>query len=491
MTPDPFPVLGVPAGALPGLAAAPRQPLAVLLACVLLAACTTGPDYHQPPPVDVGGSWTLPVVTGAGAEDYAHWWKLLGDRQLERLVQTALAENLDLYQAAARVEEARAVRDQVAGGLAPVVDAGASVNRLRQSSNGSLPIASIPGMDATQTIHDVGFDAAWELDLFGGKRRALEGATARLHAAGVEAEGVRMRIAAEVARTWYTAVGSGHEVRMQHAAAQALRKSLELIELSHAAGAASQADVDEAQARLATAEAALPALRARERAAGLALAVLLGHPPEYGLALLDGAASLPMLVEIPVGERADLLRRRPDVLAAERQLAASTADIGVATAELFPKLSIGIGGGFQALDAAELFDSGSQRFGILPMISWRLFDGGRVRAEIRAREAAQWEAALAYEKAVLAALADAETAMTEYRAGRFALQQYQLVLDARQRGHGHAAMRHAAGDIALAELLVADRQWHEAQAAVAHAHAAAAVQLVALYKALGGGWGGS
>lgn len=469
----------------------PPRPLVLAIACALLAACAVGPDYREPPPVATGGDWTVPVVAGGGYEDYADWWSTLGDPMLERLVQEALADNLDLAQAAARVDEARAVRDQVAGGRAPVVEAGASVNRRRQSTNGSLPIASIPGMEATQTIYDVGFDAAWELDLFGANRRALEGATARLHATGIEAEGVRMRIVAEVARTWFTAVGSGQEMRTQQAAVEAQRGALELLQLQHAAGAASLADVDAAQARLAAADAALPAIRARERAAALALAVLLGEPPEHGLQLLEDASGLPMLAEIPVGERADLLRRRPDVLAAERRLAASTADIGVATAELFPKLSIGVGGGFQALDAGDLFESGSQRFGVMPVISWRVFDGGRVRAEIRAREADQRQAALAYEQAVLAALGDAEQALGDYRAGLVALRRYEQALEASQRSYGHARQRFAAGAIAGGELLAAERQLHEAQAAAVRAHTAAAVQLVALYKALGGGWSAS
>lgn len=465
-----------------------RWPLASALACVVLTACTVGPEYREPPPVDTGSGWSLPVVTGPGSDDYAHWWSTLGDPMLERVVHAALAENLDLYQAAARIEEARAVRSRIAGDLAPVVETGASISRRRQSENGSLPIGAIPGMDSTQTIHDVGFDASWELDLFGGNRRALEGADARLHAAVIEAEGVRMRITAEVVRTWFTASGSRQELRAQQAAVEALRHALVLLQVRQAAGDVALADVDAAHERLATAEAALPGIRARERAASLALAVLLGEPPERGPQLVEGGTSLPQLAEIPVGERADLLRRRPDVLVAERQLAASTADIGVATAELFPKLSIGVGGGFQALDAGDLFDSGSRRYGVLPIISWRVFDGGRVRAEIRAREAAQWRAALAYEQAVLVALGDAETALANYRAGLKALQQHQLALEASQRSYDHAAKRHALGVIALGELLVAQRQLHGAQAAVTRAHTAAAVQLVALYKALGGGW---
>lgn len=464
---------------------------AVALSCVLLSACAIGPDYRQPPPVHVGSGWSLPVAPEVGPEDYANWWITLGDPVLDRLIDAALAENLDLYQAAARVDEARAVRDRVAGGSAPVVDAGASVGRRRQSENGSLPISAIPGMATTQTIHDVGFDAAWELDLFGRNRRALEGAEARLHAAGLEAEGVRMRVVAEVARTWFTAVGTGLEMRAQQAAVEAQRRSIVLLRLRQAAGDAAIADVDAAQAQLSAAEAALPPIRARERAALMALAVLVGEPPERGLLLLEEQSGLPPLAGIPAGERADLLRRRPDVLVAERRLAAASADTGVATAELFPKLSIGVGGGFQALDVGQLFDSGSSRFGLVPMVSWRIFDGGRVRAEIRAREAAEWQAALAYEQAVLVALGDAETALGNYRAGLIALERHQVAIEAGRRSYDHVAMRHAMGTAALADLLVAERQLNEAQAAMVRAQTAAAVQLVALYKALGGGWEGA
>lgn len=216
--------------------------------------------------------------------------------------------------------------------------------------------------------------------------------------------------------------------------------------------------------------------------------MLLGAPPEHELAQLDTAPSTLELRALPVGERADLLRRRPDVLVAERQLAASTADIGVATAELFPKLSIGAGGGFQTLSTGNWFDASSTRFSILPIISWRLFDGGRVRAEIRARETAERQAALGYEQAVLAALGDAERALGDYHASLDTLRRRQTALDATRRSHGHARARFAAGDIALIELLAAERLLHEAETSSARARTAAAVQLVALYKALGGGW---
>jgi len=462
--------------------------VALLLGIALLTACAAvGPDYRTPPPVATGSGWTQPIEAGESV-DVAHWWSSLGDPVLERLIDTALARNLDLRLAGARIDEARALRDRVAGDPLPVVNAGASVNRRRQSENGPLPIGSIPGLDATQTIYDAGFDAAWEADLFGAKQRALEGAGARLQASEVETQGVRMRIVAEVARAWFTAVGVGDELRTQQAVLQTLQRTVDLVRKRADLGDVAAADVETAQAQWAAANAALPDLRARRRAAVLSLGVLLGAPPEQELALLDTARSALELRALPVGERADVLRRRPDVLAAERRLAASTADIGVATAELFPKLSIGAGGGFQALSTGNWFDASSTRFSILPMISWRLFDGGRVRAEIRAREAAERQAAATYEQAVLAALGDAERALGDYHASLDTLQRRQVALDATRRSHGHAKARFAAGDIALVELLATERLLHEAETSSARARTTAAVQLVALYKALGGGW---
>lgn len=473
---------------LPHRSPAQLRPVAIALVSTLLTACAVGPEYRSPPSVDTGSGWTEPIAAAPAPADLSRWWSALDDPVLERLIDTALAENLDLRQADARIDEARALRDRVAGNQAPVVAATASVNRRRQSENGPLPVGAIPGLDATQTIYDTGFDAAWEPDLFGAKRRALEGASARLKATEIEAQGVRLRIVGEIARTWFSAVGAGHELRTQRATVSTLQQVLELVRRRAALGDASIADVDAADAQRATAEAALPDIEARRRAAILGLGVLLGTPPERELALLDAAPSSLALLALPVGERADVLRRRPDVLAAERRLAASTADIGVATAELFPKLSIGLGGGFQALDAGDWFESSSTRASILPLISWRLFDGGRVRAEIRAREAAERQAALAYEQTVLVALGDAERTLGDYRAGLDTLARRLAALGASQRSFSHASARFAAGDIARVEWLAAERLLHEAEISAVRARTAAAVQMVALYKALGGGW---
>lgn len=466
-----------------------RLRLATLTAaCLLLTACTTvGPDYQEPL-VDSGEGWSLPLANASGQANLSNWWSELNDPVLDRLIATALTQNLDLRQAAGKIDEARAIRDRVAGERLPVAEVGASVNRRRQSENGPLPINSMPGLDAIQTIYDAGFDAAWEVDLFGAKQRALEGAYARLQATEAEAQGVRIRIIAEVARAWFTAVGAEHELRAQASTLDTLKQTLELTRLRHTQGDVSVADVDVAYAQWASANAALPDIQARQRAAMLSLGVLLGSPPERELSLLDDQMGSLTLRTLPIGERADILRRRPDVLAAERRLAASSADIGVATAELFPKLSIGIGGGFQALSTGSWFDASSSRFSILPLVSWRLFDGGRVRAEIRASEAAAHQAALAYEQAVLIALGDAERTISDYHAGLASLERRTAALHASRTSYERSRTRYAAGDITLIELLVVQRNYHDAEKAVAHAQLNAAVQMVALYKALGGGW---
>ncbi|HSN71712.1 MAG TPA: TolC family protein, partial [Steroidobacteraceae bacterium] len=241
-------------------------------------------------------------------------------------------------------------------------------------------------------------------------------------------------------------------------------------------------------ADLASLEAQVPQLMATARAAAFALALLLAEPPDGEWDLLAATPAPVSLAPIPVGERASLLRRRPDVLIAERELAAATAEIGVATAELFPRLVIGAHGGFQSLDTGTLFDSASQTWSILPSISWRIFDGGRTRAGIRAAEARAGIAALAYERAVLGALNDAERALSRYLLGLEALDRQRAAVAAAERSYGFAELRYRSGETALLELLDAERVLRGAEDTLAAVHTTVAVDLVSLYKALGGGW---
>lgn len=485
-----------------------RTRLLIPAALVLLASCTVGPEYRRPE-IDTGTGWIEPTqargTAGGAALDADEserllerdtgepprlevWWTRFDDPTLTRLVERALDENLDLRQAGARVAEARALRDASAGGRYPVVEVGASVTRRRQSANGPLPIDRIPGLDRDQTIYEPSFDAFWELDVFGRNRRGVEAAAARLEQAVELDRAAQMRVAAETARAYFELRGAQHELDALDAALDAARASTALVSRRLEAGDASRAELAQAEAELARLEADRPQRTARVRVAAQAIGVLVGGLPETELALLETAPDFVELAALPIGERADLLRRRPDVRAAERALAAATADIGIKTADLFPRMSIGATGGFQSLDTGDLLESASEFGAIAPMITWRVFSGGRVRAEIRATEARAEAAALVYEQAVQQALADAERALTRYEAGRVALDRRARALDAATQSYGFAEARYRAGDISLLELLDAERALHDAESAYAATHTQAATELVALFKALGGGW---
>lgn len=466
----------------------PSKRIAISLVMTLLAGCAVGPDY-QPVEVDTGTGWTETGVSGSVSDaDLARWWRRFEDPTLDRLVETALNQNLDIRGAAARVAEVRALRQAVAGGYWPVVNANGSVSRRRLSENGPFPVGQIPGYPRNQTVYDIGFDASWEVDVFGGTRRSVEAADARLEAANERLRAARLSVVAETARVYLTLRGAQHEQQALNAAVGASRSSTELVRQQFDAGEVPEAALAQAEAALAGVEAQLPVIEAQVRTAALSLGILLGELPESEAGLADTSAAYVKLAPLPVGERADILRRRPDVRAAERQVAAATADIGVATAELFPKFGITAGGGFESLDTGNLFDSSSQRFNITPFISWRIFDGGRIHAQINAREARQQAAALEYEKEVKTALTDAERALTRYNLGLVALAHQATSVAAARRNYGFADMRYRAGEISLLELLVAERELRAAESDYALTHTRAATNLVALFKALGGGW---
>ncbi|MGD2113861.1 MAG: TolC family protein, partial [Acidobacteriota bacterium] len=379
---------------------------------------------------------------------------------------------------------------------APVVRADGGVTDQRLSENGLLPIEQIPGFDRDLTLYDVGFDASWELDLFGRTRRAVEAAGARLDEADALRRGARMTVAAEVARVYLELRGAQRRLEALHEALAAARRTRDLVELQVQAGEVAAARLAQVEADLTALDARVPALEGEIRATVLSLGVLMGDLPESELGLLEpGPAGMGLpaplpLPALPVGERAELLRRRPDVRAAERRLAAATAGIGVATAELFPRLSIGAAGGFQAMTPGDLVRAGSETWALGPLISWRIFDGGRVRAEIRAAEARTEAAALGYEQAVREALGDAERALTRYRHGLEALDRQAAAVDAARRNREYARLRHEAGEAPLFELLDADRTLARARETYAEIHTRVATGLVALFKALGGGWEG-
>ena len=457
-------------------------PLALLLAA--LSGCAVGPDYDKPPEVKLGEGWSPPTPGGNADPALSVWWVSLGDPTLVRLVDQALAQNLDVRQAISRIAEARAQVSATSARALPTLTGGAVVAPVHQGINGPLP--SLGSRDST--VYAFGFDASWELDLFGSVRRSVESAGARLEATQEDATAVRISVAAEVARTYFSLRGAQLELIARRASIDTLRRTSDAARQRLAQGDAARADYNAVQSRLDAALAGLPSIESSVRGAALALGTLLGGLPEAELALLESGGSMTVVVALPVGQRAELLRRRPDIRAAERRLAASTSDIGVATAELFPKLSITALGGFTALAPNNLFLGDSLSGVVAPLISWRVLDGGRVRAEISAAQARQETAALAYESAVVNALGDAERALSQYRFAQEALVLQRKAVESIGRDFSNAQRRYAAGDIGLVELLDAERQLRDGEEGLARAQANAAIDLVSLYKSLGGGW---
>ncbi len=456
--------------------------ISLVLAC---AGCTVGPDYH-PPSIAVDEQWLGAAGTG---EVDASWWTRFNDPLLAELVASAMAGNKDLAVADARLREARANRDAVIGGSAPQASAIASARQSRLSENGQLPVGQVPGLGRDLSIFDAGFDASWELDLWGRSRRMAEGAAARADAAQEARRGVVIQIVAEVVRSYIDlrAAQDLHANAIADAAAQ--RELARLVSDRLRAGAASRLDAVRAEAQARASAATIPGFESDAAAAAFRLALLTGQPPEALHDRLRIPRPLPRTeVEAQAGMRSELLRRRPDVRQAERELAASSADIGVATAELFPRVSLLGGLGLQARDPGELVSGDSLRFGFGPSLHWPIFSGGRIRARIRASDA-RMEAALArYERAVIAALADSETAVNRYASAVLSEAAREEAFAAASEAVDIAKRRYLTGEDDLPALLQAQRSLSAAERLSVQARAEKLQQLAALYKALGGGW---
>lgn len=460
--------------------------LAVLFASAVLAGCTVGPDYKRPSTPGDTANW---VEAGTpGAVDLA-WWNRFGDAQLSALVARAVESSPDLAEAEARLAEARANRDAVAGTRLPSVTAKGSATENVLSRNGQLPIGQIPGFQREFRLFDGGFDASWEIDLWGRQVRQGEAAAAREDAALFARRDVMLSLIAEVARNYLDLRNAQAVVATTKATAEADADLARLTRLRFAAGEASRLDVETADGAARASAAAVPDAEASATAAAYRIAVLVGSTPEDVGKMLRAPAPLPASPdEILVGLRSELLERRPDVRRAERELVAATADIGVATADLFPRFSLFGSLGQQARNPGDLFSSNSTRLQIGPSISWPIFSGGTIRAQIRAADARGQGAAARYEKAVLGALSDSETAINRFLNARIAAQEAGAALERERAAFSLSERRVASGEddrLALARgrkaVLVAERR--ESDAAARKAQAA-----VALFKALGGGW---
>jgi len=456
----------------------------VLLTGLLFGGCkAVGPDYQAPqmPALDT----PLPPQQEPGlalsAEEAAAWWSAFGDPALTRLIEQALASNRTLRAASARVREARSRLRISRAGLLPELDASGSYSRFRYSDHSRF------GGDGD--LYAAGFDAAWELDVFGGRRRAVEASQAAFEAEQATLDNAWVSLAAETARTYVElqTVRRRLEVAQTNLALQA--ETLDLLSSRAEAGLVDNLAVEQARYNLERTRATLPELRRDEEAALNALAVLTGAVP--GALAAEAVAHAPIPSAAPrslAGIPADLLRRRPDVRAAERRLAAQTARIGEATAELYPKFRLNGSVGLESLEASDFLDAGSRTFSFGPSVSWPVFRAGSLRANVAMQSALQEQAFADYEQAVLDAVRELRDALCAYAREYERQESLRQAARAARTAVTIAQDQYKNGLADFNSVLEAQRSLLTFEEAVAVSEGAIATDLIRVYKALGGGW---
>ena len=454
---------------------------------VLLSACApVGPDY-QPPRPELPAAWSGASANSSLAADSAlleTWWTCFNDPLLNTLIQRGSAANHDLRIAEARIRQARAQYRLSTAAAAPTVDASGTYTNSRRSENTGGSNAG-----TTQDLFQAGFDANWEIDLFGGARRGSEAAEARLAAATEDQRTVLVTLEAEIARNYLELRGSQQRLLAARKNLQAQEQTLELARGRHGSGFGTQLEVAQAETQRSLTRAQLPPLQNNAGEAIYRLALLLGLPPrdlEKELSPTDTLPTLP--VTLPDTLPSDLLRRRPDIRRAERQLAAATADIGLATAELFPRFSLTGLLGLQSSNLGDLLSAGSRYWTVGPKVSWSLFDAGRVRATIGLKQAGREEAQAIYEKTVLMALGEVEAALLTLSGEAETFQSLSAAVSSGQQTVEFATGRYRAGVADFLEVLVGERALYLAQDQLLQSQQHLAEVQVALFKALGGGW---
>ncbi len=460
-----------------------KNMFATLLAALLLTSCAVGPNYRAPQvaPAVVQNAQSSGFVTQSPE---ALWWQEFGDTELDSLVQRALAANLDLRSAYDRVRAARAVFVERKLDYAPHVQLQGAYSHFDEQQPGFGPARINAQSDS------LGFDAAWEIDLFGHVRRSVEAARADLGAERANYQDTQVTVAAEVARNYFELRGAQKRLAVARENLSTEQQTLELTQLLDETGRGSELDVQRSRARLKATEATIPPLEAAEKQAAYRLAVLLGERPGALDPELQPATVATYAKALPIGDPAELLRRRPDVRAAERQLAAATARVGVATADLFPRVNVTGFVGFLSGDVGRLFgttsDNNARAWSITPTVSWAAFDIGSVRARLHASEAQSDAAAANYEKVVLTALEDTENSFVAYSAKQAQLKSLTEQAQASRRAADLADTQYREGVADFLILLDAQRTQLDAEDSVAQAQTAVNVAVVAIYKALGG-----
>ncbi len=455
---------------------------------VCVAGCMVGPDYHRPATTMPAG-WvpqgpepaTLPSHTDTGAPNLVHWWAQFGDAELTSLVERSLHGNLDVQQAEARIRQARAQGVVVGSAYWPDVTANGSYRRVR-TPNGR-------GGGVESNLYSEGFDATWELDVFGGTRRSVEAADAQTVSAIEDLRDVMVTLVSEVAANYLDLRGQQERIVISQRNLESQLKSLDLTRRQFKAGFIGALDVANAEAQVATTRSQIPSLESQIRQDIYAIALLLGIEPGALVEELSATAPMPTTPpQVPVGLPSELLRRRPDIRRAEAQLHAATAQIGVATADLYPKFSLTGTIGIAASNSKALDTWSNRNWSIGPSVSWDIFNAGRTQANIKVQEALRDQSTYAYRSTVLTALRDVESSLIAYAKEQEHQQILGEAVTSNRRAVDLSQRLYSDGQTDFLNVLNAQRSLLLAEQAYSLSAQSVATDLVSLYKALGGGW---
>lgn len=466
----------------------------IAAACLSPAGCMVGPNYTPPEPRMPGAYSELAGDAAAGstatAEAEAAWWHRFDDAELVSLVERAVAANNNLKVAEARVRQARSAREVARSFLFPRIGVGASMLRFRASSSAlELADANLEG-----NLFQVGFDAEWTVDLWGGTRRLVESAAAEEQGAASRRRGVVLMIAAETARGYMELRGAQRQLEVAHTTLESQMQTLSVTQERHANGLASSLEVVRARTEAEGTAAEIPPIEQAIREYVHLLSVLLALEPTAlsdELSLPTGIPAVPD--RIAVGVPSDLLRRRPDIQAAERRIASATAGVGVATAQLFPQMMLGVGGGFASRKSGDLLNGNSTTnpssyYLAGPSVNWEIFDAGRRKATIRLSEAEVDAAKAVYEDTVLGAFREVESALVAVDRSRARVTDLERLAASAREALSIAQGDYRNGLLDQLTVLDAQRQASRADMLLVQGKVTLTVSVVRLYKALGGGW---
>ncbi|HBN9524567.1 efflux transporter outer membrane subunit [Pseudomonas aeruginosa] len=460
---------------------------------VILGGCTVGPDFQSPRNTAESFEWSVRRSKEAYSkvvEDpvQSDWWRVFDDPTLSRLQERVVHSNLDVRVAMARLKQSRALRQSISSDALPSIDMKGSYKRQRNTEEGMFDASGYGGRkNFNHSL--VGFDATWELDLWGRVRRELEAADATVSVSESQLRGVLVSVQAELAINY---IRLRYEQQLETIIRQNIEvaeKNLNLTYQRFDSGVATELDMAEAMAHISETEARLPDTEKRQTSFINALSFLLGEKPQSLRAELKQPVAVPMPSDIvPIGLASEIVRRRPDILQAEAQLHAATANIGVATADFYPHVTLNGSFGLESLQLSNLGDWSSRNFSIGPSVSLPIFEGGRLKGILALREAQQQEAAITYRRTVLKAWEEVDNNLFSYQSEQRRNLRLNQALLQNKRALKNAERQYKAGAINFLDVLYMQRKLLSTQEMLVRSREETSITLIALYKALGGGW---